>query len=263
MTTRTKAMLAALAVIVIVSITVFASVQNSDKAFGQQATPNLYPSREKTISVTGTAATDASPDLVSIQFGVDTEAKTAKDAGSSNAQMMTAVVAAVQNLGITTDEISTTGYSISPIYNQTKPDPLTGISNQVLAGYRVSNTLLVKTTKLSLAGNIIDAATQAGANRIDDISFSLSPAKQQTIQDSLINQAVLNAKSRAEKALDPLNQTITGVKMVNVSDFNVPPPPRYYGAMANMAVPAVSTPVFTSNQQVSTSVDVTFLIGDK
>lgn len=261
MTTRTKVMIAALAVIVIVSIAVFVSMQNS-KAFGQQTPTILYPSRERMISVTGTAATDASPDLVSIQFGVDTEAKTAKDAASSNAQMMTAVVTAVQNLGITNDEISTSGYTIYPLYNQTKPDPITGVTNQVLAGYRVSNTLLVKTMKLSLAGNIIDTATQAGANRIDDISFSLSPDKQQSIQDDLINKAVLNAKSRAEKALEPLNQTITGVKTVNVSEFNVPPPPRYYGNMVQ-AAPAASTPIFTSNQQVTTSVDVTFLIGDQ
>jgi uncharacterized protein len=134
MTTRTKIMLAALTAIAIVSIAVFASMQNSNnQVYGQQS-PVLYPSRERTISVTGTATTDVSPDLVSIQFGVDTEAKTAKDAVNSNAQMMTAVVSAVQNLGITKDEISTAEYTIYPLYNQTKPDPITGVTNQILAG---------------------------------------------------------------------------------------------------------------------------------
>lgn len=261
MTTRNKIMLVALTAIVIVSTAVFANMQNSNNhAYGQQAT-TLYPSRERTISVTGTATTSISPDLVSIQFGVDTEAKTAKDASSSNAQMMAAVVSAVQNLGITKDEISTANFNIYPIYNQTKPDPFTGVSNQILAGYRVSNTILIKTTKLSLAGDIIDAAVQSGANRVDSVSFSLSPDQQQSIQDDLLNKAVLNAKSRAEKALDPLGQKIIGVKMVNISEFNMPPPPRYYGAMSEAAAP--NTPIFTSNQQVTTSADVTFLIGDK
>lgn len=254
-------MLVALAAIVIVSTAVFASMQNSNnQAYGQQS-PTLYPSRERTISVTGTATTSVSPDLVSIQFGVDTQAKTAKDASSANAQMMNAVISAVQNRGITKDEISTANFGISPIYNQTKPDQFTGVSNQILGGYQVSNTLLVKTAKLSLAGDIIDAAVQAGANRVDSVSFSLSPNQQQSIQDDLLNKAVLNAQSRAEKALDPLSQKIIGVKMVNISEFNIPPPPKYYGAMSEAAVP--STPIFTSNQQVTTSVDVTFLIGDK
>lgn len=254
-------MFAALTAIVIVSTAVFASMQNSSsQAYGQQS-PTIYPSRERTVSVTGTATTFVSPDLVSIQFGVDTEAKTAKDSSGSNAQMMNAVVAAVQNLGITKDEISTANFNIYPIYNQTKPDPFTGNSNQILTGYRVSNTMLVKTTKLSLAGDIIDASVQAGANRVDNVSFSLSPDQQQSIQDDLLNKAVLNAKSRAEKALDPLGQKIIGVKMVNISEFNIPPPPRYYGAMSEAAAP--NTPIFTSNQQVTTSVDVTFLIGDR
>lgn len=261
MTTRTKIMLAALTAIAIVSTAVFVSIQNSNnQVYGQQP-PALYPSRERTISVTGTSTTTVSPDLVSIRFGVDTEAKTAKDAVSSNAQIMTAVVSAVQNLGVTKDEISTTEYTIYPLYTQTKPDPITGVTNQMLAGYRVSNTLLVKTTKLSLSGDVIDAAVQAGANRVDDVSFSLSSAQQQSIQDDLLNKAVLNAKSRAEKALDPLSQKIIGVKMVNISEFNVPPPPKYYGAMPEVAAP--STPIFTSNQQVTTSADVTFLIGDQ
>jgi uncharacterized protein YggE len=125
----------------------------------------------------------------------------------------------------------------------------------------VSNTLLIKTTKLSLAGNITDAAVGAGANRVDDVSFSLSPDKQQSVQDDLLNKAVLNAKDRAVKALDPLSQKIIGVKMVDISEFNMPPPPRYYGAMSAAAAP--STPIFTSNQQVTTTVDVTFLIGDQ
>jgi uncharacterized protein YggE len=261
MTTRNKIMLAALTAIVTISAAVFVGMQNSNnQAYGQQ-TPVIYPSRERTISVTGTATTSVSPDLVSIQFGVDTQTKTAKEASSANAQMMNAVVSAVENLGITKDEISTADYNISPVYNQTKPDPYTGVINQVLAGYKVSNMLLVKTTKLSLAGDIIDTAVQAGANRVDSVSFSLSPQQQQSIQDDLLNKAVLNAKSRAGKALDPLGQKIIGVKMVNLSEFNVPPPPRVYGAME--AVPAASTPIFTSNQQVTTTVDVTFLIGDQ
>ncbi|HXU94854.1 MAG TPA: SIMPL domain-containing protein, partial [Candidatus Nitrosotalea sp.] len=72
---------------------------------------------------------------------------------------------------------------------------------------------------------------------------------------------VLNAKSRAEKALDPLGQKIIGVKMVSLSEFNAPPPgPMYYGAMASKDV---ATPIFTSNQDVTTTVNVIFLIGDQ
>ena len=253
-------MLATLAAILIVSTAVFASLEISQKgAYGQQV--SIIPaSRERTASVTGSATTSVSPDLVTVQFGVDTEAKTAKDATSSNSQIMNDVVNAVLNSGITKDEISTAGFSIYPVYNDSVPDPTTGIHKSVLTGYRASNTLYVKTTKLSLAGDIVDAATGAGANRVDNISFSLSPDKQQSIQDDLLSKAVLNAKSRAQKALDPLGQKIIGVKMVSLSEFTMPPVPMYYGAMS---MTDKATPVFTANQQVTTTVNVTFLIGDQ
>ncbi len=263
MTTKTKLMLAALVAVVITSTAVFASIQtSSNQAYGQQST-DLYPSRERTISVTGSATTFISPDQLNVQFGVDTQSKTAQDAINANSQAMNAIVSAVENLGITQDEISTASFTISPVYNDSNPYPVDASHKPVLVGYMVSNTLLIKTTKLSLAGNIIDAAVGAGANRVDDVSFSLSPAKQQSTQDDLLNKAVLNAKDRAGKALDPLAQKIIGVKMVNISEFNIPPPPRFYGAMSASAAPAPNTPIFTSNQQVTTTVDVTFLIGDQ
>jgi len=255
-------MLAALFAAVIISTAVFAGIQSSkNQAYGQQST-DLYPSRERTISVTGSATTSISPDQLNIQFGVDTQDKTAQAAINSNSQAMNAVVNAVENLGITQDEISTASFTISPVYNDSNPYTVDGSHKPVLVGYMVSNTLLVKTTKLSLAGGIIDAAVGAGANRVDDVSFSLSPTKQQSTQDDLLNKAVLNAKDRAGKALDPLAQKIIGVKMVNISEFSVPPP-RYYGAMYSAAEASPKTPIFTSNQQVTTTVDVTFLIGDQ
>jgi uncharacterized protein YggE len=261
MTTQKKTILATLAAILIVSTAIFASLEISQQgAYGQQASV-IPASRERTVSVTGSATSSVAPDLVTIQFGVDTQAKTAQDAISSNSQMMNAVVTAVQSIGITKDEISTAQFSIYPVYNDSAPYPYDGMHQSVLIGYKASNTLYVKTDKLSLAGSVIDAAVGAGANRVDNISFSLSPAKQQSMQDDLLNSAVLNAKSRAEKAIDPLGQKIIGVKMVNLSEFNPQPGPMYYGAMPAMA--DKSTPVFTSNQQVTTTVDVTFLIGDQ
>jgi uncharacterized protein YggE len=257
--TRKKTMLAALAAILIVSTVVFASLEVSQQgAYGQ--TTVIPASRERTVSVTGSATASVTPDLVTVQFGVDTDAKTAKDAINANSQLMNTVIDAVKSAGVTTDEISTAGFSIYPVYNDSVPDPATGIHKSVLTGYRASNTLYVKTTKLSLAGSIVDAAVGAGANRVDNISFSLSPEKQQSMQDDLLGKAVLNAKSRAEKAIDPLGQKIIGVKAVNLSEFTPSPVPMYFGAMS---MADKSTPVFTANQQVTTTVNVTFLIGDQ
>ena len=262
-TNTTKIALAALVAIAIIASSSVASMKTSEnQAFAQQVIP---PSREKTISVTGTATASVDPDLLNIQFGVETQAKTATDAIDTNNDAMNKVVDAIKGIGITKDEINTSGFNISPIYDSIT-DPKTGVYvRSELTGYKVSNILLVKTEKLTMGGDIIDAAVQSGANRVDSVYFALSPEKQLDIQDDLIGKAVLNAKSKAEKALDPLGQKIIGVKMVSLSDFGYPPPPIYYeSARADMGGMAkASTPVFSSDQDVTTTANVIFLIGDQ
>ena len=83
---------------------------------------------------------------------------------------------------------------------------------------------MVETKSLDKAADIIDSAVEAGANRIDSVYFSLSPQKQIQFKDLLLEEAVKNAKSKAEKALAPLNHKIIGVKAVSLSEFGMPPP---------------------------------------
>jgi len=257
MTNKTR-ILSAVAVIAIISTVLIAGMQGPDKAYAQQVP---YLQQTNTISVTGQASESVTPDLASIQLGVDTQAKSAQNATSQNAQEMNATIAAIENLGITTSEISTSSFTISPIYNNTGPSMGDGGSSNELLGYEVSNRILIQTTQLGLVGNILDAAVGAGANRVDDVSFTLSPQKEQEVKDTLLENAILDAQSRAQKALSPLGQKITGVQTVTLSELNVPPPgPLYQGRfMSAMAMP--TTPIFTSSQEITTTVNVTFLIG--
>lgn len=254
---KTTIALVAFAAIAIIASSAFANIQTSKPlAFAQEVNST---SNEKTISTTGTATKSVDPDLLNIQFGVETQAKNATGAIDANNQAMNQVVAAIKKIGITQDEISTSSFSIYPIYDSIT-DPKTGVyvgSN--LTGYRVSNILLVKTEKLTMGGEIIDAAVQAGANRVDSVNFALSPEKQLTVQDELIENAVLNAKSKAEKALVPLGQKIIGVKMVSLSDYGYKYPPVYYDNYIGKS----SVPIFQSEQDVTTTANVVFLIGEQ
>ena len=263
MTNTQKQWLAALAATTIIVAVLAVSVPTSQTQVFAQQVPTA--SNEKTVSATGIATTSVDPDLLNINFGVETEAKTAKEAMSANAEAMTQVVAAIKKLGIADEELSTSGFNIYPVYKDIT-DPTTGIYvKSELSGYRVSNILTVKTTKLTLASSILDMAVEAGANRVDSVYFTLSPQTQLTVQNDLIEKAVLNAKLKAEKAIAPLGHKITGVKMVSLSDFAYPPPPIYYGgyASADVLSAAKATPIFSSNQDVTTTVNVVFLIGEQ
>lgn len=262
MTNTQRQWLTALAATTIIVAVLVASVPASQtQVFAQQV---LATSNEKTVSATGTATTSVDPDLLNISFGVETEAKTAKEAMNANSEAMAQIVAAIKKLGITEDELGTSGFNIYLVYKDIT-DPTTGIYlRSELSGYRVSNILHVKTTQLTLASSILDVAVEAGANRVDGVYFTLSPKTQLAVQNDLIEQAVLNAKSKAEKAIAPLGQKIIGVKMVSLSDFAYPPPPIYYGGYATAEVAySKAPPIFSSDQDVTTTVNVVFLIGDQ
>lgn len=234
--------------------------QITNQATAQETTP--YPSREKVISVTGTATASVDPDLLVIQFGVETQEKTAKQALESNSNLMTKVIDAIKGAGISEDDLHTSNLNIQPIYDSFE-DKATGRFTQELIGYRVSNIIMVKTVKLDSAADIIDSAVAVGVNRVDSVYFTLSPQKQLEVKDNLISEAVKNAESQANKALVPLNHKIIGVKAISLTEFGIPYPPVYAGAgyATADAFAKSSTPVFSSNQDVTTTASVIFLIG--
>jgi len=255
---HSKQIIATIIAVLVVAVSVSA-ISAAPNASAQEVTP--FPSREKVISVTGTAVSSVAPDLANISFGVETQEKTAKDALTSNSELMSTVIAAIKKVGITDSEISTSQFNIYPVYNYYQEKD-TGKNVQELIGYKVSNIINVKTEKLDSVASIIDSAVGAGVNRVDNVSFSLSPEVASKLKDELLAQAVLNAKAKAEIALTPLNYKIIGVKEISLSEFSIPyPRPMYdvaYGAMEKSSAP---TQIFTSDQDVSTSANVVFLIG--
>jgi len=120
-------------------------IQIDNQATAQEITP--FPSREKVISVTGTATTSVEPDLLVVQFGVETQEKTAKKALEANSNLMTNVVDAITSAGISADDLSTSRFTIQPIYDSYQ-DKETGRYTQELKGYRVSNIVKVETKNL-------------------------------------------------------------------------------------------------------------------
>jgi len=227
--------------------TIVPNLDSEDQAFAQQSTVGI---RQNIISVTGTASKDVAPDEVVINFGVETQSLTANEASQQNAATMNNIVKALKDLGITDQEISTSRFNIWPNYDT---------SGRIITGYTVSNIVSVKTEQITRASQIIDAAVDAGANRVDSIFFTLSNELDKQVRDELIADAVQDAKMKAERALAPLGKQIIGVKSISLADFGIPPPiiPLERAVEKGAAFP---TQIFKAGQQVSTSVSIIFLI---
>ena len=74
---------------------------------------NSVPGKN-TVTVSGTATIDVTPDLISVYFSAQTQAQTAKEAGDDNAQIVSDLKDAITALGFQESQIQTQSYNIYP-----------------------------------------------------------------------------------------------------------------------------------------------------
>lgn len=205
--------------------------------------------QENLLTVSGTGTVKALPDLVSISIGVETQGASANETLKENAIRMNAVIDSIVELGIDKQNISTSGFSLYPIYIY--PDK----EQPKLVGYRVSNTISVVVSKFDLVGKVIDTSVNSGANKVLGVSFMFSENLQKQLRNQAIEYAINDAKNKAETALKPLNLKIVGVKSIQINEGSWP---IVYRALSESPP---STPILPGEQQVSVSVQVVFIIG--
>ena len=253
---KSKPLVIAMLIVLAVSISFGALYLEAD---AQEVTS--VSSWDKTLTVNGMATTSVEPDLLTVRFGIEIQEPTAQQALAKNSEMMNRVILALQSVEIIESEISTSSLDIYPVYEYIN-DEFLGIQTRELVGYKVSNILSVETEKLDLAAIIIDHGVEAGVNRVDSVYYTLSPQKQLDLKDDLLEQAIENAKSKAGKALTSLDHSIIGVKNVFLSEFGMPyPQPVFRGDLAESKMMSSSTPIFSSEQDITTSIQIVFLIG--
>jgi uncharacterized protein YggE len=146
------------------------------------------------VTVAGEAVTRVEPDTAVVVLSVVTQSAQALTAQQQNARKSDAVANAVKTTGGSKVEIKTSDYTLQPQYDYRDN------SLPKIVGYGARNSVIVTTADLQNVGAIIDAASNAGANSVDSVSFVLrqaSPARGQALGDAT-QQAMNKARSIAQ-----------------------------------------------------------------
>lgn len=150
--------------------------------------------RDGGITVVGEGESFGQPDQADIQIGVETFDEDVAEATSQNEADVENIMDALEELGIASDDIQTSNYSLwaEQRYGDDGPE---GIS-----GYRVSNVVNVTIRDIDAVGQLIGSVTSAGANNIHGITFSVAdPAGLEAeAREAAINDAREKAASLAE-----------------------------------------------------------------
>jgi uncharacterized protein YggE len=209
-------------------------------------------SEKSTLEAVGRGEVKIKPDVAYLKISVETTTKKASDAVRENAEKMKSVMDKLKSQIGKEDKITTTGYTLSPIYEYNDR-----IKESQLMGYRASNGIVVETKNLEGLGKLIDSATQAGANRVDSLSFDTD--KREEYRRLALAQAVQDARATADTVAKA-----TGVKIVKIlkisPSYEVPRPMVRELGFAKMTAQAAPTPIEPGELTVSATVNIVFEI---
>jgi uncharacterized protein len=217
------------------------------------ADPTLaVPAPLSSIRVTGDARVSARPDRVQIDLGVQTVAVQSQQAAAGNARQLDAVLAAVRGAAGPTGQLRTLSYSLSPNY-QYHPNG----GEPTITGYTAVNVVEATLDDLGRIGDVIDAATRAGANRVQGIQFTLRD--QDAVRAEALRQAAQRAHAEAEVLAAALNLRILRVLTVEESSPQVVPVRMFKPARA-VAGGAVDAPTPVESGTLDVSAQVVLLV---
>ena len=215
-------------------------------AGGVNASPLTDGTQEHTISVTGSGIVKVKPDAADVTLGVDVTRATLSEARDAAARQMNDVLAAIHALGITDADIETSQLSMNPVYDYN--------GTQRITGYAVSNLITVHVKNLDQVADVVDDSVTAGASTVQGITFKVSD---QTAAEAQARQeAVRDARARADALAGAAGVSITGVQSISESSFS---PPVWYGR-PEFAGADRTTPIIPGMNEVSVTVSVTYLI---
>lgn len=162
---------------------------------------------KRTVSVNGTGIVTLTPDMATIQVGVQTENADADMAVDENSRLVDSVMAAIKEFGIADEDIKTANFSVYPRQIYSPEGEITDTR------YIVQNTVVVTVKDLDILGELLEAVVDAGANTIYGITFDVSDRESAIAQ--AMEAAMENAKARAETLATAAGATLGEVQTIS------------------------------------------------
>jgi hypothetical protein len=210
--------------------------------------------QKRTISLAATGAVKTTPDKVDISTGVTSEAKSAREALDQNTGAMAQVVEALKADGIEPNDIQTTNFSVSPVYEQRPYDRPDG-KPPLVVGYRVTNQVRITLHDTKRLGTILDKVVTLGANQIDSIEFGVD--EPEVLKDEARKLALKNVTDNAR-----LYAEAAGVELgpiVTISEEESSYQPRFAPAATRMEM-SKDVPIEAGTASVEVRVRVSWEI---
>jgi hypothetical protein len=211
-----------------------------------------------TLTVGGRGEVSVAPDRAVLRLGAVAQAAKASEAQSQVNQVVQHIIRDIKSQGVAGKNIATIDLSIYPVYGNQQPEPQEQNTRPVIRGYRASNIIRVQIEELEHLGGVIDAGLNAGANRIEGLSFDLKDDREFRAQ--ALRLATEEADAKAYAIARAMGVEIVGIKQISEAGISLVRPQVDSGRVFSARTAA--TPVQAGQVRVEASLTVSYYITD-
>ena len=211
------------------------------------------PVTERTISVSGKGLAQALPDRAVIHAGVERIAADVQTARTDADRAVSALLAALQDLGVPSERVTASGAHIQPEYQW-----LDKTRERRISGYRVSRELRIELQPIDRLGAVLGAAVEAGMNRLSPPELGL--VDEAALRDQALAAAAADARRQAEVLSRALGAELGAVQRVELLDEGGPWPMQRAKAMTEMRAADHDMPVQVGEIRLAVQVRVAFAL---
>lgn len=195
---------------------------------------------------------------MTMEAGVVSVGSTALEALEANSPKMTAVIDAIQSMGVSAADIQTSELRVSPRFAGRSDDDLLGDSSPPprILGYIARNTIELRLREFDRAPQVLGAMFAAGANSVEGPSFELDDEASEAASETARVEATADAERLAESYAGAFGMRIARVLRINAQS------PGAYGApeLADLSAEDAYAPVEPGQLQITASILVDYAL---
>lgn len=196
------------------------------------------------FAVVGEGKVEVTPDTAYVNAGITVDNRTTvAEVQNTINTINNKIVEALRSMGIEKADIKTSNYSVYPNYKYEN-------NVNTISGYNGNATVEVKVKDTQMVSNIIETVTNAGANQIQGVSFTID--KPEAYREEARDKAIANAKEQAQNLAK--NLSIKLGKIVNIVETSPNQPITLYGKTVAEGLGGGGGPIIEQGTQTVASV---------
>lgn len=172
---------------------------------------------DRSIEVTADGEASGMPDRATVLVAVESTGPDARAVSDDLAGSDDALRDALFDVGLTEDDIRTERYDVR---QERAREPSAERDDPRYVGTHVYALAI---DDVDAVGDVIDVAIGAGADRVERVQFGLTAAREATVREQALTNAMSGARGQADVLASNANLTITGVHTVSTTNVRTTP----------------------------------------